>query len=210
MMTRASLRPIALFAAVELVIVGGLGAWLAAKVRFPYVLLTPVSLAVCGAAGFYARRTGAAGWLAGAFVALLDAAAWAAFGGVGPQPIDPSISLAAKLGTMVFVTVLGAICGLIGSGLGRRHVTGASNPALERTAGSRALAAAAHREPQTADENPFGDHSSDDHCPLARDFPCQRQMDCGLRSRGSDTYRDVATRAVEPSASAISDAGRSS
>ncbi|HZF04812.1 MAG TPA: hypothetical protein VE932_10840 [Patescibacteria group bacterium] len=129
MITRASLRPIALFAAVELVIVGGLGVWVAAKVGFPYVLLTPVSLAVCGAAGFYARRVGAAGWLAGAIVALLDAGAWAAFGGVGPQPIDPSISMAAKLGTMVFVTVVGAVCGLIGSGLSRRHVAGADNVA---------------------------------------------------------------------------------
>jgi len=34
MITRASLKPIALFAAIELVIVGGLGAWVAAKGAF--------------------------------------------------------------------------------------------------------------------------------------------------------------------------------
>jgi len=30
------------------------------------------------------------------------------------------LTTAAKLGSMVFVTVLGAVCGLIGGGLGRR------------------------------------------------------------------------------------------
>jgi len=129
MITRASLKPIALFAAIELVIVGGLGAWVAAKGAFPYVLLTPVALAVYGGAGFYARRAGAAGWLGGAIVGLLDAGAWATFGGVGPQPIDPSTSIAAKVGTMVFVTVLGAVCGLIGGGLGRRRPVGSGDVA---------------------------------------------------------------------------------
>jgi hypothetical protein len=128
--TRASLRPIALFAAIELAIVGGLGAWLATSVGFSYVLLTPVSVAVYGAAGFYTRRVGGAGWLAGAIVALLDAGAWATFGGVGPQPIEASTSMAARLGTIVFVTGLGAVCGLIGGRLGRRRVAGAGNVAV--------------------------------------------------------------------------------
>src|SRR6059036_3460303 len=124
MITRASVALIALFASIELLVVGGLGAWLAAEIGFPYVALTPISLVVYGAAGFYACRAGAAGWPAGAIVSLLDASAWAAFGGVGPQPTDPSASLGAKLGTVVFVAVLGAVCGLVGGRLSRRQAAG--------------------------------------------------------------------------------------
>src|SRR5258705_12386744 len=65
----------------------------------------------------------------GGIVGLLDAGAWATFGGVEPQPIDPSTSIAAKVGTMVFVTVLGAVCGLIGGGLGRRRPAGSGDVA---------------------------------------------------------------------------------
>jgi hypothetical protein len=75
MITRASLLPIAIFAAVELFVVGGLGAWLAVQLDFPYPLLTPISCLIYGATGFFVARTRTAGWLAGAIVALLDATA---------------------------------------------------------------------------------------------------------------------------------------
>ena len=87
--TRAGLTAILVFSLIELVGVGGLGAWLAVQVDFSYVLLTPVAFLVYGAAGFFACRAGTDGWIAGMIVAVLDAASWAAFGGIGPQPFDP-------------------------------------------------------------------------------------------------------------------------
>jgi Na+/proline symporter len=106
---------------VELVGVGGLGAWLALKLHFPYTALTPFSLLVYGAAGFYACRAGAAGWIAGAIVGVLDAVTWATFGGIGPQPADPTATPTSKIVTVVFVTLLGALCGFIGARLQRRR-----------------------------------------------------------------------------------------
>jgi hypothetical protein len=122
MFTRASLLPTAFFAAVALFIVGGLGAWLAVQLVFPYSLLTPISCLIYGAAGFFAARTRAAGWIAGAIVALLDATAWAAFGGIGPQPVYPDMSLASKLATVAIVSILGAGCGWIGARIFRRRI----------------------------------------------------------------------------------------
>jgi Na+/proline symporter len=119
--TPAAISPIALFAVVELVGVGGIGAWLAVKLHFPYTALTPVSFLVYGAAGFYACRAGAAGWIAGAIVGFLDAVTWATFGGIGPQPTDPTATQTGKIATVVFVTLLGALCGFIGARLQRRR-----------------------------------------------------------------------------------------
>jgi hypothetical protein len=118
---RRALGPIALFTALEVLVVGGLGAWLAVRLNFPYAWLTPLALVVYGAAGFYGCRAGAAGWLSGALVALFDAGTWAAFGGVGPQPIDPKATVGAKLATVIFVVSLGAVSGLLGGRLSRRR-----------------------------------------------------------------------------------------
>jgi|SRR5690348_13252971 len=120
MLSQRVLRPIALFAAIELFIVGGIGAWLAVRLQFPYAYLTPLSLLVYGAAGFYGCRAGAAGWMGGGIVAFLDAVSWAAFGGVGPQPTEPQASVAAKVVTVAFAVGLGAVCGWIGGRLSRR------------------------------------------------------------------------------------------
>jgi len=112
---------IAFFAAVELLGVGGLGAWLALMLHFPYAALTPLALLVYTAAGFYGCRAGTSGWIAGGIVAFLDAGAWAVFGGVGPQPTDPTESLASKIGTVALVSVLGALCGVVGARAHRRR-----------------------------------------------------------------------------------------
>src|SRR5690349_24865320 len=96
MLSQRVLRPIALFAAIELFIVGGIGAWLAVRLQFPYAYLTPLSLLVYGAAGFYGCRAGAAGWMGGGLVAVLDGVCWVALGGVGPQPTEPLASVAAE------------------------------------------------------------------------------------------------------------------
>jgi len=123
MLTKRSLVPIAIFAALELLVVGGLGAWLAVRLNFPYAYLTPVAFLIYGAAGFYGCRAGAAGWISGAIVAIIDAGTWATFGGIGPQPIDPEASFGAKGGAVAFAVVLGAVCGLIGARLSRRGGT---------------------------------------------------------------------------------------
>jgi len=123
MLTKRSLVPIGLFTALELIAVGGLGAWLAVRLNFPYVYLTPVAFLIYGAAGFYGSRAGAAGWICGAIAATIDAGTWAAFGGIGPQPTDPQASFWAKVGTVAFAMVLGAVCGLIGARLTRRGGT---------------------------------------------------------------------------------------
>src|SRR5690242_62923 len=91
MLSQRVLRPIALFAAIELFIVGGIGAWLAVRLQFPYAYLTPLSLLVYGAAGFYGCRAGAAGWMGGGIVAFLDAVSWAAFRCRPPADGTPSV-----------------------------------------------------------------------------------------------------------------------
>ncbi len=47
-MSGVVLKTIAIFAAIELLVVGGLGALAAIRLGFPYVALTPISLAVYG------------------------------------------------------------------------------------------------------------------------------------------------------------------
>jgi hypothetical protein len=120
-MSGAVLKVVAIFAAVELLIVGGLGALAADRLGFPYVALTPISFLVYGLAGFFAARVGGSGAMAGAAVALLDSVVWASFGGFGPQPAVPDMTVAQKVGTIAFVTISGLICGLIGAWLSRRR-----------------------------------------------------------------------------------------
>jgi hypothetical protein len=120
-MNSAVLKVIAIFAAVELLVVGGLGAVAAARFGFPYVVLTPVSFLVYGLAGFFAAKVGGSGALAGGAVALLDSITWASFGGFGPQPTIPDITVGQKIGTVAFVTISGIVCGLIGIWLNRRR-----------------------------------------------------------------------------------------
>jgi hypothetical protein len=121
-MSSAVLKVIAIFAAIELLVVGGLGALAAARLGFPYVALTPISFLVYGLAGFFAAKAGGSGLVAGAAVALLDSVAWATFGGFGPQPTVPGATVAQKVTTIVFVTISGIVCGLIGAWLARRLV----------------------------------------------------------------------------------------
>ncbi len=119
-MTPASWRVTLLFALVELVGVGGVGAWAASRYGFNYALLSPVSFVVYGLAGFFAVRAQGSGLVAAGIVALLDSFAWAAFGGIGPQPTDPDASPGAKAITVVFVTTAGGLVGLLGGWLSRR------------------------------------------------------------------------------------------
>jgi hypothetical protein len=119
-MSGAVLKVIAIFAVIELLVVGGLGALAASRLGFPYAALSPFAFAVYGLAGYFARRVGGSGAFAGATVALLDSVAWATFGGFGPQPTVPDLTASAKIGTVAFVTVSGAVCGLVGGWLWTR------------------------------------------------------------------------------------------
>jgi hypothetical protein len=85
-----------------------------------------VSSIVYGCAGYFAARAGGSGAVAGGVVAFLDAAAWAAFGGFGPQPVLGDVTLGGKLGMIAFVTVLGMLLGLAGGWLAARGAATAS------------------------------------------------------------------------------------
>jgi hypothetical protein len=125
-MTPAAWSVTAVFVAIELLIVGGLGALAAVRLGFPYAALTPVSLLVYGFAGYFAGRAGGSGAVAGGVVAFLDAAAWAAFGGVGPQPVPSDATIGGKLSTIAFVTVLGIALGFAGGWFAARGAAAGS------------------------------------------------------------------------------------
>ena len=125
-MTAGAWKVTAIFAAIELLVVGGLGALAAVRLGFPYAALTPVSSLVYGFAGYFAARAGGSGAVAGGVVAFLDAASWAAFDGFGPQPVPPEVTVAGKLGTVAFVTALGIALGLAGGWFAARGAVTAS------------------------------------------------------------------------------------
>ena len=118
-----TLKVIALFAAVEIVIVGGLGASASQRFDFPYMYLIGVAYFIYGLAGYFAARAGAAGWLAGALVGLLDSSTWALFGGIGPQPSRSSYTTGSIVMTVVVVTVTAAAFGALGALLARRRLS---------------------------------------------------------------------------------------
>lgn len=122
-MNTALLKVVAIFAAVELLIVGGLGSLAATRLGFSYAALTPVSFIVYGLAGYFAGKVGGSGAMAGGAVALLDSVSWATFGGFGPQPTVPNMTVSGKVATVAFVTTAGIICGLIGGWLAKRLAT---------------------------------------------------------------------------------------
>jgi hypothetical protein len=118
--TQQPWRIILLFVALEMVGVGGVGAWAAQRFGFDYASLSPVAYLIAGAAGFFARRAGGSGLLAGATVGLLDASAWALFGGIGPQPTAPEFGAAAKAAAVAMVTLSNGAAGALGGWLGGR------------------------------------------------------------------------------------------
>jgi hypothetical protein len=120
MLASAALKIVAIFAAIELFLVGGLGALAAQRLGFAYVALTPVAFAVYGAAGFFVARVGGSAWLAGALIGFLDATSWALFGGFGPQPPQPEQTVATKVITVLVVTAGASLTGALGGLLLRR------------------------------------------------------------------------------------------
>jgi hypothetical protein len=123
MLDAGVLKVIGIFAAIELFVIGGLGAVAAARLGFPYAALTPVSSLIYGFAGYFAVRAGGSGAMAGGVVAFLDSVTWAAFGGFGPQPTMPNATAYGKIGVAVFVTLLGTLCGLGGGWFAGRSGT---------------------------------------------------------------------------------------
>jgi hypothetical protein len=107
---------IALFVALEVIVLGGLGAWAAQQFGFDYKLLSPLVYIIQAAAGFFVTRAGGSGLLAGALPGFLDATSWAAFGGIGPQPTLPGAGP-----TLLLVTIL--IVGHRGGRLGQTRLS---------------------------------------------------------------------------------------
>lgn len=120
-MNAASWRITLVFVLVELIGVGGLGAWAASRLGFDYAWLSPLSFLIYLLAGLFTARAGGSGAIAAGIVAFLDSLTWAAFGGLGPQPTIPSAGLGAKAITVAFVTAGGVLLGLLGARLGRRR-----------------------------------------------------------------------------------------
>ena len=120
MLNRRMIGIVLVFAAIELLIVGGLGAWAAVELGFPYVALTPVSLAVYGLAGFYAVKAAGSGALAGGLVGLADSATWALSGGFGHQPTTPDATTGAKVFTVLLVSLTALALGWFGGWMARQ------------------------------------------------------------------------------------------
>jgi hypothetical protein len=115
MVSPAAWKVVLLLSGFELFVVGGLGAWLAARLRITYLALLPVTLVVYLAAGYFTAQTGDPGGAAGAVVAFLEFSAWALFGGFGPQPTSVEITSVEKIATVATATLVGAVCGTLGS-----------------------------------------------------------------------------------------------
>ena len=109
------------FVALEVIVLGGLGAWAAQQFGVDDKLLSPLVYIIQGAAGFFVTRAGGSGVLAGALPGFLDATTWAAFGGIGPQPTLPGAGPTLLLVTILVVTASGAALGWLGGWLARRR-----------------------------------------------------------------------------------------
>jgi hypothetical protein len=101
-----------------------LGALAAARMGFPYAALSPVSFLIYAAAGFAASRTAdiKIGVLVASSVALVEATlGWLISWHIGPgRPPDGYQGAGPILGAIVFVTITGAVFGLIGAAVAAR------------------------------------------------------------------------------------------
>ena len=117
-----ALKVIVLFAAVEILIVGGIGASASRHFGFAYVHLSGVAFLVYCLAGYFGTQAGAKGWLAGALVGLADSGTWPLFGGIGPQPSRSSYTGGSIVMTVVLVTPTAAAFGALGAWIARRRM----------------------------------------------------------------------------------------
>jgi hypothetical protein len=131
-------RTILRWAAVDILVVNGLGGWLSRHAGLPAGLLYPATWLVYGLAGREAARSRwRDGIAAGAAVAFLEQIAWLLQG--APNHGDtsglPLIAVVLTyITTVLFVTVIGAVCGGLGALLVRRRPR--ISPSAESAPGS--------------------------------------------------------------------------
>lgn len=104
--------------AVELIVVGALGQYLATRFGFNYARLTPVAFLVYGATGYFAMRHGGSAALTGAGVASIDAGVWARSGGLAKADLGSMSERDATVMMLLLGSAVGAICGAIGAWAG--------------------------------------------------------------------------------------------
>ena len=117
MVSVAPWKVVAAFSAFQLLVVGGMGTWAAARYRFPYYVLFPLTILAYTAAGHYAALAGASGTAAGALVALVEFAAYGLVRGFSMHVGWLELSWLERVLTLGVATLTGAACGLVGGWL---------------------------------------------------------------------------------------------
>jgi len=117
-------RAIVRWSIIELIVVNVLGGWSIERLGVPFALLYPVSWLVYALAGREAARQGHTwhGIAAGAAVALVETVVWYLQGAPGrAETSDLPVVVAAMTDVTLTLglTLLGAICGAVGSLFGR-------------------------------------------------------------------------------------------
>lgn len=118
-MTLPALRATIAFVAFELIVVDWIGSLAAHRLGFDEGYLFPLTILICGSAGFVARRLGSSGAVAGAAVTGTEGLVWALTGGLTPVVGQLSVKVAA--GIVVTVVGLGGggavgfVCGWLGA-----------------------------------------------------------------------------------------------
>lgn len=112
-----SLLPVVLAGAISVLLYDSIGAFIALSVGFDYALLAIGSCALYALFGFLAGRT--SGWVyglaVGALLGLIDSTiGWAIAWTIGPGEPTAVINTLTIGVTVVFVTVVGAVLGLVG------------------------------------------------------------------------------------------------
>ena len=134
MFTRRSLVPIAIFALAKVVLVTGIGHWLAARGTIPHSYQSILAALLNVGAGYYGARSGALGWWCGAMVSTINGVVGAAvqiFISRAPFQSAPSdlAVLALVFAALVFPFVFGSVEGFVG-GLIARSMTATTPDAV--------------------------------------------------------------------------------
>jgi hypothetical protein len=121
LMTLPALGSTVAFIVVELVAVDWLGGLAAHRLVFDGGNLFPLTLLLCGGAGFVARRLSSSGAVAGALVTGVDAFVWSISGGITPEIAQGNPVAAVGIAAVLVGLLGGGIVGAIGGGLGARR-----------------------------------------------------------------------------------------
>ena len=123
-LARQPWKIIAIFVALEVFGVSGLGAWASNHFAFHFSSFTPLAGLMCGGAGYFAARAAGAPALAGASVAAVDVVVGFSSKGFGQLPQLPDLPAGPFLTMLTLISLLGAVCGLAGGWLAHRPLVG--------------------------------------------------------------------------------------